>query len=353
MKKRSLFVLFLISILSLLPVVVSAKTYAVSGNNLSDSNEYDHSMFFAGNKVDLNAKVNGISFVAGQDATVEGKSEYALVAGNFISIKGEIEKDLFLAGNSIDLEGAKITRSAFVVGSIITAKNTEFNGDLFIGGSSVEISDTKINGDVTIEADTIKILDNVEITGKLKYSENANTEIKGEYDTETYKTLEVKTSFKDILVNRLVSMASLLLVGIIIYLLFPKVYKKLDEKADALSVKEVFKSLGFGAIVLIGVPIAAVFALFTIIGVPVTIIGLICYGIFIYLSTLVVSYIVGKLLLEKVFKKGYNFYLSLLIGIVVIYLLKLIPILGSIISLIVLLVGLGYLFRITFSKKNA
>ena len=93
--------------------------------------------------------------------------------------------------------------------------------------------------------------------------------------------------------------------------------------------------------------------LMSIIGVPLAIIGFIMYGIMIYLTNVFVGYLLGDVLIRKVFNKtDVNNYLAILLGIVIIELLKVVPFVGALVSIITLCLGLGIIKKILISKKE-
>ena len=63
--------------------------------------------------------------------------------------------------------------------------------------------------------------------------------------------------------------------------------------------KSLAKKAGVGILVLIATPILALFALISVILIPTSLIALVLYFILIYLSSLLVSYVVGSKLQKK------------------------------------------------------
>jgi hypothetical protein len=91
--------------------------------------------------------------------------------------------------------------------------------------------------------------------------------------------------------------------------------------------------------------------MFTGVLTPIALITLALFVIAIYLSTLLSSYIIGNLINTKLFKND-NVYLSLVIGIILIKLVKLIPILGGWIAALALFYGMGLIYKyITNNSK--
>ena len=83
----------------------------------------------------------------------------------------------------------------------------------------------------------------------------------------------------------------------------------------------------------------------TIIGLPLGIIGLVLYGVAIYLSQIPVSLLIGKLIIMQ--KKEPDSIGSMIgalaLGLVILLVLGLIPVIGWIINLLVIIFGLGAL----------
>ena len=99
------------------------------------------------------------------------------------------------------------------------------------------------------------------------------------------------------------------------------------------------KVSGIGVATLIAMPMASIIAICTIIGIPISIITLLIYGILIYLSIIPTAYFLGSYLIKT---KVENDYLLLGISLLGIMLIEKIPIIGGIVSFISLCMGLGF-----------
>lgn len=112
--------------------------------------------------------------------------------------------------------------------------------------------------------------------------------------------------------------------------------------------------MGKGALALLLVPIIAFLLLLTIIGIPICVILILIYCLALYLSTVFVAYLIGYKVWNKTHKekKDTNMMLYGAIGLVIILVLELIPVVGSIVSILVLFGGLGVIFdMINDSRK--
>jgi len=356
MKKKilSLFSIFLTMFFAISNVY--ALEVAEAGDTITEEGTYDSLRFVAGNKVTSKATIDGISFVAGNDIYLEGSSTYGVYAGNTITISGNIEKDLLVAGNKIVIESdTVIGRDAYLAGNQIIIK-TNIPRDLRAGGSTIDLSGITIGGDAYLGAERVILDENTIITGKLTYYEDANITgldkaTIGEVITKHTDKVVIEYDIKDRIYAFFVSVIAGLITMLCVLYLLPKTKDKLD-KLD-LSFGIIAKTTCIGFAVLVIIPIVSLFAMFTGILTPISLIVLAIYFVSIYLATLLVCYVVGNAITSKLFKKE-NMYLTLLIGIIIIKLAKIIPIIGGYIGALVLFYGLGIIYEMikTATTKN-
>ena len=345
--KKKILGLLLILCLSLVTFTdVYALKVTEAGANVNPKGSYDSTRLVAGNTVDDQSTVDGISFVAGNQVIFGGNSTYGLYAGNSLSVKGTINRDLFIAGNSINLYSeSSIGRDAYIAGNIIKISGT-IGRNLNVGGTSIDLSGAQIAGNVYVASEVVVLDENTVIGGKLTYDEDAS--ITG-LDKATVGNVEVIKIAKEVITinpidyvySFVLGAAGAFIVMLVLFYIMPKFKTGLDKtKFDSATM---FKTLVIGLAILFFVPIAAIFALFTGFLTPLALIVLAIFLISIYVAYLVSYYIVGNLITTKLLKKD-SVYLSLTIGIIVVKLAILIPVVGGFIALISLLYGLGLIF---------
>ena len=309
------------------------------------NDEMEGSGFIAGNNVIIGNKINGILFGAGYSVNVTGQSDYAFVAGNEVNIKGASFKDGFLAGQTIEIEGVEAARDIYAAGQNISLKGS-VGRNLYIAGESVVLENIAINGDVYIDSANITINSDTVINGKLSYNEDANIVISKMTNigsTSTYKNQSVNididpkvslgTRILTKLVSTLTGLLNILVVGILMILLIPGLFNKLREiKANRL-----LPSFAWGLLILVAVPIV----------VSAGLILAVLYGVLVYVSTILSTYTVTSLILKDKVK---NPYFILLIGLPCLYLIKLIPFLGALVSFVMICLGLGLLTNLIKRK---
>ena len=355
MGKKKVLYLFSTFVLGFLLITnVSALNIAQADETVVQEGEYDSLRLVAGNNVTNKANINGLSLIAGNEVKANGSAPYGFIAGNNVTVDEKISNDLFVAGNNVRIgSDAEIKRDAYIAASSLKV-STNIGRDLRVGAASVDISGIEIGGDVYIDAAQIILDENTVIKGKLTYEETAQVTglEKAKIESiETYKneSIEIEINPTTLIYNFVISAIAAYITMLLILLIIPKTKEKLEKVK--LSAGEIVKTTAIGLALLIGVPIVSLIALFTGFLTPVALITIVIYIISIYLSTIVVAYIVGNVINTKLIKNE-NIYLSLAIGIIVVKLVQLIPSLGGLVTAIALFYGLGLIFKYFTTLKK-
>ena len=347
----------IVTILSIMILTFTTKIYAINitdaGDTVTQTGSYDSTRLVAGNTVTNKAEIDGLSLIAGNDLTLEGSAPYGFFAGNNITINEKIEKDLFAAGNNITLgSNAEIGRDVSLAGNIIRVK-TNINRDLRVSGTSVDLSGVTIKGDAYLAAERIIMDSETVIEGKLTYPEDSKIENLDKAQVsrvEAIKTTTVKIEYTmaDRVRNLTIGTITSFLTLTILFLVVPGVKEKLDK--SEITPESILKKTGIGLVTLVSVPMISIIAMITVVLIPVSLITLTLYIISLYISSLLVYYIVGNEICKKLNKE--NKYLSILIGIITVKLIKFIPVIGGLVSLLCLLYGMGLIVYLATKKKS-
>lgn len=325
-----------------------------ANDSITVNDKMDGTGFVAGNVVTVNNEVDGMLFAAGNVVNVASKSDYMFAAGSSLNISGSTFRDGFFAGSVLEFTNIDVTRDLYVAGQKVSIEGT-IGRNLFVAGDEV-IIDGVINNDVYVDATTLVINSNAKINGKLSYNEDAKTTFSKDSligSKTTYKnnsndiSIDTKaltgTRIVTKLINTLVSLLNILVVGLLMVLLIPNLFKKLRE----VEAKRLLPSFAWGLLVLVTAPIIAILAMFTYVGVATGLIATVLYIILLYIGSIFSTYVITSLLLKDKVK---NPYLVLLIGLPCLYVIKLIPFVGGLVSFGLLCIGLGLLINIIKRK---
>ena len=306
--------------------VIDGDLYVAGGTIIIDGT-INGDLIAAGGTITVNSTVNGNIMAAGGTVNINGEVTHAVrVIGGTLNISGTIGRDLLVAGGEFSM-----------------ASTAEIGGDLLLGAGTARI-DGLIKGDINSGVDSLTIASTASIQGKLTYiSENeaniqSGAQIRG---TITHKLPNVKEwlAVSIGLWGKVIGFLMTLVLGIIIVLLAPRRVKAVTESIRT----RPWASLGWGAVILVVTPIAALIVCITIIGLPLGLIALALYTIAIYLTRLFVGLLIGQLIIGAF--KGVETRAALVgalaLGLAILSLLKLIPFVGFFFGLATILFGLG------------
>lgn len=344
---KSLKKLFLIIAVLLMPITISAKGIAEAGDNITLEGEYDSNKIVAGDVVTNKASIDGLTFLFGNVVKESGNTEYDFLFGNEITVEGNINKDLFIAGNIVKVsKDAILNRDLYIACDKATIEATNIR-NVYFAGESIDVRGITINGNLYFAGTEIFMDDDTVINGTLKYNDDA--EVKGMkeeniHDVSTYHVDKYERSVKDEISSQILSAVGLTVTMIVLFLVFKKLRTNVNEME--VSVPEFAKSLVTGFVALIAIPLVSIMAMLTIVLLPVSIISIVLYCIFLYLSEGFAGYMLGKALLGKLIDEKAGFVAYIFVGVVLIKVLSLIPVISGIVGIFSLFYGLGVIINL-------
>lgn len=305
-----------------------------------------------------NAIIRGNVFVVGTDfdfnSEINSGDLYANVENFNMGEYGFIYRDLNLSSKNATLSGT-ICRNSFINSSKITTTSTFINTKNF---NIEDSSDTLFSGTVKENANinskniTFKIKDDAEnsipclISGNLNYSSKEEikidkTIVSGNIKYSKYKSSNTLLSH---IVEYLINLLTSLVYIVIVYLILNKFASKFIEKLSDVNISSILKYLGIGILILIAVPIISLLLLISQIGSLLALLLAILYILLLVIAKPIFVITISNIINKKY--KSINKYLTIGIITILLSLINLIPYLGIIIYLLVLITGLGLIFKL-------
>lgn len=350
--------------------VTISEEEAVTTSLEDESSSWTNSdLYLCQDKVEVSNVVDGNAFIIGKEVT----------------ISGEIGGDLFVLADKLNIDGGYVYSNLFacvneitvngVVYDIYAACNTfnlESNGfvyrDMKVVGSNINING-KVRRNAQLSANTISFVEGSEtlIYGNLKYSANSEIAIPEGVvaGTTTYNKTEAVDTNKDIstasiILNHVLDLLKTLLYTLVITLILLWLTPKFIEKVSQMSVKKSLASLGIGFVAFIAFFVfifVGIFLLISTVGTPVFILGMFASILVAYIGNAIASIFFGKLLtklfkMEDKDKVKVKFILFTLLAALIIWAISLIPFVGSILSFLIWIFGIGTLLVNMFNKKE-
>lgn len=331
-------------------------------------------LYVAGGEIQVDAVVEGDVTAAGGDVVVERVVKGDVIAaGGTVTISAEVWDDIRAAGGDVTVSGSVGDDAILAGGSVRLLSGSSVGGRAWLAGGDLEVAggitkelkaaggritiSGEIDGDVELRAESISILPSARISGNFKYSSpNAadiaeGAQILGQVTREPYE--EERFGPLGGIAGSAVFFVSLALAGIVLYLLFPRF-----SVAAATIIREApLKSLGLGLALLVTAPFAVLLLMVSVIGIPLALVLAALYCVALLVGFLTAALFVGdagfRLLQRKEEMSRGERLLSLAGALLLIFILKLIPIVGGVVVFALLLFGLGALTLQTYRSYSA
>lgn len=369
---RSMGIILLVSLIMLIfssPVMAfdlrQGQTVTIASGEVVDDD-----LYIAGGDIVINGVVNGDVFAVGSSITINGKVDGGITfVGQNAVVNGEITKGLRFGGQSIIVSG-RIGRDLIIGSAQLSVSNTgRIDGSLVFGTGTAKVDgiignsilgaggeltlSNYVGGDVVLSVDKLTITTNADIQGNMKYTSPEEAEIQSgarisgaishlipeQPDEKEVAKKGILAGIAGAIVWKILSYVMILIIGIILILIAKKKVALMQKAIQ----KSPWQTLGWGALILIATPIAAIIVMITVIGLPLGIISLVLWGIALYLSQIPVALLLGRLIIwqNRELDSTGMMIGGLALGLLVIFILQLIPVVGWIIGLLVIVFGLG------------
>lgn len=306
---------------------VAVAQSGVGGTVTVESGETVSSLSGAYGTIIIEGTVTGdVSGAAGNIVIREGGvvgGDLEAAAGN-IRIAGTIGGDVSTGGGSIYLTETGIVEGNFAVGA----------GDVRIDGI--------INGDAEVGAETIRLGETATIAGSLTYDgslEGNLDAVQGDITEDSSLGVNILTDFRPFAkwIFTINTFVFNLLLGALLLGLLPNFSDRVADRVATEPAKTGLAGIG----TFLGVPILLVLVAITVVGIPISLVGLLAFLVFSWIGLVYGRFAVGLWLLS--FADVDSRWVGLVVGLLLAVVLWQIPVIGGLLNLIIFLLGLGAL----------
>jgi cytoskeletal protein CcmA (bactofilin family) len=362
--------LVVLSILLVLLGLDSAHALEVrGGDEVYVSEKINDDLFMGGTDGKFDGELRGDIIAAGMDITIDGLVDGNVnAAGYMVKVGGNVYRSVRMAGYKLTADG-QIGNNLMMAGAFARVSSTcEVGNDVNISAGVVNINGT-ILGDLDVNADEVVIsgtIDkNVSITcedltidrsaviiGDLVYSSPEKAKIADGAQIEGERKWKKKTtgdtSSFDSILKTLVLFVGAFVTGLLLF----GCCRIPAQSVKGVIIADLPRAFGFGLVAFIVVPIILLFLLATVVGIPVSVVGLLIYMVLFYISKLFVATAIGDKVVQLVSSsKPKSYALSLFIGLVILTMLFNIPYLGWVFYLAAVVTGIGAVM-IAFNRSR-
>lgn len=360
--------LFSIALLTLLLVSpVYATTNRTPKNIVLPKNEIINTDYFAaGDTVTISGTVEGDAYIAGGTVMVDGTIKGDLfVAGGTVLIYGPILHDVRAMGGTITIQ-APISGNVTVAGGTVSfEKEATVKGSVLAGAGTLNLSST-VEKSILAGVGTLTLLPDAKIKGNLTYwSEqefvtSGNATVSGaivrQEPPQQYKDRDQYKNMARIGMKKFAgamagfSIVSHMLWGLLLFgigMLLFRATPVFTQKTIQGVTQSPWNKFLMGLMIVIVVPILGVLLLITVIGIPVAISVFFGLGIVAVVTHIYSSLFVGTKIIK--YFHSTNRTLAYFIGLVSMFMLTFVPVMGGLAKGVLGLIVLGAIVK----EKNA
>lgn len=319
----------------------------IAQDNVTIDYIVDGNVFIIGNNVTINSQIGGDVFVCAKNLTI-GEQAYIFsnlfVSAENISIKGVVY-DLYSMSNTVTIDG-------YIYRDIRTMSSTlNING---VVGRNAYVKSEKINFAVANQDEGSTVTQSGSIAGDLNYSSSQESSIPEKAVSGNVNFEQISKSSNKTISTYLVSLGSLLVIVLVIWglslLLAPKFLKTTN---DLIATKKILPVLGCGILTPIVITIVSIVLLFINITASISILLLTILILLFAISTSITIIAINNLICKKLkISKNIGVLGILILTTIVFWAIGLIPVIGSIISILAVIIGMGLITYFVFNKNK-
>lgn len=326
-------------------------------------------LFIGAQTAEIDGTVNGDVFIGAQTVKITGNINGNLhVGANTLDLSGEIKGNVYTGAQTLLVSGSTIGGSLLVGAATVNIdKNSLVDGSIIAGAGSLTI-DSKVarsvyagTGNLNIGSDAKIGKDLYYATGNNQGTANISSDAKivgNIYKSEAkvpQNNAQIQTARKEIPAAfgafKLGSSIAFFIGSLIVAFLYLKLFGNHLTQTSGLVSKSFWKSFGTGFLVSIAFVPGLIILLITVIGIPVAGMAILLFILYSYLAKIVVGMPLGNWVSRKFNWKISN-YGALVLGLLTIYILNVIPVIGFLSGLTVFWTGLGALTLKIFNKSE-
>ena len=314
-------------------------------------------IFLFGNRARIDGTVDGDVFLFAQNANVTGHVKGDVIAfAQILDVNGQVDGNIRAFTNTLTIRGTvgkniltfdelvNVESAAKIGGSLtLFVENLNLEGtlgkDLMMFGKHLTLSG-KVDGAIRMKGDFLTIDSSAQVAGPIHFEGNKEPEVSPQAKLASpvdYHKLQRKPHYMEghYYVWQVIWLAAFVLFGLVLFQLMPQFSKEAVANAERYGA-----SFGLGVLVFFGVPIAALIACVTVVGLFVGISTFFVWYASLYYAQLIVAALVGQWLMGRT-TETWPLIGRMVVGIVIVRLATIIPGAGGWIKFAVIIWGLG------------
>ena len=313
-------------------------------------------LFITGSRVQIDGTVEGDVFVFAQAADINGHVKGDVIAfvqstrisgtvdGNVrgftdsLFISGSVARNILAFAGTINLDSTSTIGGSVTAFTNSPALDGDIGKDVLMFAKDISL-DGKVHGSVRAKAGELRIGPKAEVDGHVNFEGDKDPSVPSQaklaYPVEYKKWVHESENSPRHYVWEGIWSAALILFGLVLFLLLPDFAQQSVDNSERYGA-----SFGLGILVLFGVPIAALIACVTVVGLFVGLSALFLWYAGLYAAQVVVGGLVGQWVLGRT-RELWPLIGRMLIGLILLRLCTAVPVVGGWVKFAIVIWGLG------------
>jgi cytoskeletal protein CcmA (bactofilin family) len=314
----------------------------LSGAHVRIEGTVDGDVIAFAQTVDVNGHVTGDVIAFAQSVHVNGQVDGNIRAfNNNLTLSGTVNKNVMAFGETISLTSAGKVEGSFTAFGATLSLDGAIGRDVLLYVAHANLAG-KIGGSVKVKSETLTINSTAQVDGPVRFEGHRPATVSSAAKLTSpveFTEIKKKNDYRDAgyYLWQGIWVAAFVLFGLVLFSLMPKF------SADAVKYAEEYgASAGLGVLVMFGVPIAAIIACITVVGLFIGISTLFVWYGSLYFAQVIVGAVVGQWIMGKT-GELWPLIGRMALGVAIVRLCTTIPHAGGWIKFIVILWGMGAL----------
>ena len=315
----------------------------------------DGNVFIMANKVTINSQIGGDAFILAKEVVIDSEGyifNNLFTCAQNITIKGVVY-DLYACAQDVNISGGFVYRDLKttcqklnVAGTV--GRNAFVNAGTITFNEGIENADTETNN-------TKKGV----IYGNLEYSCSEEVNIPDDSVLGDVKFNKVTSNTENmsvgtIIANYILDLGAFLAFVLIIWLVCLWLAPKFLESTNNYVGKVTWKVLGYGLLALIVIPVISVILILLQLTSSIALLLIALYILSLVIAKALFTITANKFICTKLnINKNTGIFGMLIVTGIIVWVLKELPYVGSIVSFVITILGLGILVTALLPKKDA
>ncbi|MGB2624524.1 MAG: polymer-forming cytoskeletal protein, partial [Candidatus Acidiferrum sp.] len=271
----------------------------ITGTRARVDGTVDGDVFFFGQSIEIGGHIKGDAIVFAQSVRVSGQIDGNVRSfTNNLTITGTVDKNVLTFNQTATIDSTGKVDGSLTAFAQTVSVDGHLGRDLLDMGDETIISGT-VDGEIQAKGHTMSIASTAQVAGPIRFEGDRPANVASgaklasavQFTKMTHESEYMQGHYY---IWRIIWTAAFILLGMVLFLLLPRF------AADTVKAGERFGApIGLGVLVFFGVPIAAVIACITVVGLPLGLLTLGLWFLAINCAEIVVGAVVGNWILGK------------------------------------------------------